>query len=139
MPARPTIPFGATVADRAPRILVVDDNLDSRLLIEDFLSMHRYDVSVVKAGDEAAVLLASDIHYDLVLLDLMLPQKDGLTVLKQLRAQGHGAKLPVVVASAFAEGPIEGAQAVLTKPIELNRLLAIVEQYAGKMRVASAP
>ena len=111
---------------RLPRILVVEDNVDGRFLLEEFLGVNGFDVSVVKSGDEAIALWDGGIAYDLVVLDLALPRKSGADVLAHLRTTPHGKSVPVVVVTAFPQAAPPGVTAVLQKPPSLDKLLQVV-------------
>lgn len=110
-------------------VLLVEDHVDARMLVEEFLEAHGFATSVTKTVAEGLALLRSDIAYDVVLLDLQLPGASGLELLAQLRGGAAPlCHLPVVVVSAHAPERIPGATAVLPKPIDLGKLLDLVEQ-----------
>lgn len=83
-----------------PRIAVVEDNPDNRLLVQAILD-DRYDVSEYETGTEAVEGLGSDPP-DLVLLDISLPEMDGTEVLAWIRAQPDLVELPVIALTAHA-------------------------------------
>lgn len=121
-----------TLAGNPPRILIVEDHVDARLVMEEFLTANGFDVSVAKDGREALALIRGGIRYDLVVLDLMMPRVDGFEFLRALhRIPGSGAKMPVVVVSAVAPPTVRGTAASFRKPAPLAELLATVERLVG--------
>lgn len=128
--------------DAAQRILVVDDDVALRELVTSYLGASGYRVEGV--GDGAAFRASMARHgADLVVLDLMLPGEDGLSLLKWLRAEGGP---PVIIASARGEevdrvvGLEVGADDYLAKPFGprelLARVRAVLRRAGGN---ASAP
>lgn len=81
------------------KILVVDDEIDFAEIAKARLEADNYDVIVANNGKEALEMVKKD-KPDAVLLDVMMPEIDGLSVLKQIRAQN--AKIPVFVITAFS-------------------------------------
>jgi PAS domain S-box-containing protein len=115
-------------------LLYIEDNLSNVRLLERILA-HRPEVELITAMQGGLGLdLARQHRPDLVLLDLHLPDVPGAEVLQRLRAAPETAGIPVVVISADATpGQIErwladGAQAYLTKPLDVPRLLQVVDQ-----------
>ncbi len=115
------------MSDNPARILVVDDVPENVRLLEAVLDAHGYDVVSATDG-HAALDLAVSARPDLVLLDVMMPQPDGLAVCKRLREQEETAVLPVIMLTA-SEGSekttaIEaGADDFLPKPFNREELL----------------
>jgi DNA-binding NtrC family response regulator len=111
-------------------ILVVDDEPDIRELVSEILADEGYGVSTAKDGEAARVAYAGD-KPDLVLLDIWMPDVDGITLLKEWSAGGSLA-CPVVVMSGHGtlETAVEatrlGAQDFVQKPLSLAKLLATV-------------
>ena len=116
-----------TRAGHAARVLIVEDDDALRELLAIMLSGHGCQIATAQDGRHAIEVLATS-NFDLVLLDLMMPQMDGLRLLRWLRKE-QGLTVPVVIVSATsdpgtAEGLCaEGANAVLQKPVELPALL----------------
>ncbi|MDH5586910.1 MAG: response regulator [Nitrospirota bacterium] len=103
-----------------PRILVVDDDPDIRLALEDYLRREQYQVEVADTG-RAALEKAMNSHFDAVLLDVGLPDRDGIEILVELA--GHQPKLPIILLTAFTSlnqstplNKLNKAFAYLTKP-----------------------
>ena len=123
----------STHDDRAPRVLVVDDNADMRDYLSRLLTP-QYDVEAV--GDAASAIEAMSRRVpNLVLSDIMLPGRDGLELLKLIRGSPGTATVPVVLLSARAgeeakvEGLAAGADDYLVKPFSARELLARVESH----------
>lgn len=112
----------------AQRILVVDDEPQIRRALDIALRGHGYAVQLAEASGPALVQLGTDPP-DLLILDLMLPDLDGLSLLRELRAWSD---LPVIVLSARGEEATKiealdlGADDYLTKPFGIGELLARV-------------
>jgi len=118
-----------------PKLLVVDDEPLTVEMLETFLKLNGYETVAVLCGADA-LLMAQIEPLDAVLLDLQLPDLNGIEVCRKLRAGAH-AQLPVIVITAHGSPEMRrraleaGADAFFTKPIrfaeliaELNRLLA---------------
>ena len=87
------------MSEHAGRILVVDDVRENMRLLEAVLGAHGYEV--VSATDGSAALeLTASAKPDLVLLDVVMPQPDGYTISRRLRAQDETAVLPVIMLTA---------------------------------------
>ena len=114
---------------RSPHILVVDDDREIRDLVARFLTRHGYRVDT--AGDGRAMMQTlGDGRFDLVVLDLMLPGEDGLSLCRRLRADSN---LPVIMLTAIGEetdriiGLEMGADDYLAKPFNPRELLARIK------------
>ena len=112
-------------------ILIVDDNPK---FLADALPMYGYDVTVAEDGLKALkILFESDAHFDLVLLDVMMPNMDGWDTLKAIRKNKKTEFLPVIMITAVSEdqkvvsGLKIGADDYIVKPFILPNLLARVE------------
>ena len=111
-----------------PRLLVVDDDADLRELIAGFLRDHHIDVETAADAEGMDAALARQ-RYDCVILDLMMPGEDGLSVLRRMRGRD---RTPVIMLSAMGEdvdrivGLEVGADDYLAKPCNPRELLARV-------------
>ncbi|HLK35929.1 MAG TPA: response regulator [Polyangiaceae bacterium] len=110
-------------------ILVVEDERDLREMLCEALELHGYDA--VPAVDGQAALEALE-RIDLpcmVLLDLLMPGMNGWDFIEKMRAHSTYAKVPVIVHSSAPAAAPQGATGVLTKPLDLERLLEIVRGF----------
>ena len=85
------------------RILVVDDDPALRQLYRKVLSRQGYDIRLAASGADALMALEMTIP-DLILLDLAMPDMDGITLLRLIRKTPEWAKVPVIVLTAFTDG-----------------------------------
>ena len=119
---------------KTKRILVVDDDPDIRQVLLDRMSSFGYMVETAIDGREALDALRRG-GFDGMLLDMRMPEIDGLEVLRRTR-KSH-PDLPVVVVTALsvqrqaAQAVAEGARAYLLKPFDAPHLKKVVEQYFG--------
>jgi CheY-like chemotaxis protein/tetratricopeptide (TPR) repeat protein len=119
-----------------PTVLCVDDDRNLCQIIGKALTTEGYLVRMAHDGDEALASLTEEPP-DLVLLDLLLPKRDGFSVLEAVRGlKGEAAKLPVVLLSGCLRSPeyVEraqalGANALLTKPVPLEELLRTIASH----------
>ncbi len=122
------------------RILIVDDEAEIRESLEDILTEEGYSVSSTASGTEAIVLLR-DAPYDLLLLDVWLPDRDGLDVLADLGSLETEDKPEVIVISGHAtiETAVKatklGAFDFLEKPLSLERTLIVVKNALEAKRL----
>jgi CheY-like chemotaxis protein len=116
-------------------ILVVDDDPAIRDVVADILEMSDYRVTTASNGVEALDRIRSEPPAA-VLLDLMMPVMDGWEFLERCRRRRPCAQLPVAVMSAAHDAAWAarklGVQAYLTKPFELDAVLAVVDRLAGE-------
>ncbi len=109
------------------RILLAEDEVSLSKALKVILERNNYSVDQVYDGEEALSFLSAD-NYDCLILDLMMPKVDGITVLKTMRKEGN--MLPVIILTAKSEvddkvlGLDSGADDYLTKPFNSRELLA---------------
>ena len=109
------------------RLLLAEDERALSKALATILERSNYSVDTVYDGEATLEYLAAD-NYDGVILDIMMPKKDGITVLKELRSRG--SKIPVLILTAKSEvddkvlGLDSGANDYLTKPFHSRELLA---------------
>ncbi len=121
------------------RILVVEDEKRISSFVRKGLEEQNFGVDVCADGNEA-FLLATTQRYDAIVLDIMLPGRDGLSVLKQLRSQKHTVPVILLTARTELDDRIEGlnlgADDYLTKPFYVEelvaRLQAVVRRVSGE-------
>ena len=126
------------IMNAAPHLLIVDDDKELCALLSKFLGRHGYRVSVAHNGSEMASILEAS-RVSLVILDLMLPGKDGLVLCRELRAN---STLPIIMLTAMGDevdriiGLEMGADDYLPKVANPRELLARVRAV---LRRAGAP
>lgn len=112
------------------RILVVEDNNELRQLIVDYLSDF-YEIVEAENGEDAAEILKK-METDLIISDIMMPVKDGITLCKEVKANIETSHIPVILLTAKTgtTNKIEGAEAkadlYLEKPVDFNYLLVSI-------------
>src|SRR5215212_10690778 len=126
-----------------PAILIVEDNPITRKMLRLTLESEGYTTR--EAPDaRTALAMAAESWPDLVLQDLILPDMDGLELLRHLRAQPGGPELPIVALSGFLsrleESPTgaSGFTALLVKPIESPRLIEAIGRYLPRTQARPA-
>ena len=113
-------------------ILVVEDDTDIRQLLWHYLEKEKYRLSLAKDGEEG-LAQAEAQKPDLIILDLMLPKQDGLSVLKELRQKEATASIPVLILTAKGDetdrivGLELGADDYVTKPFSPREVAARVK------------
>jgi two-component system response regulator AtoC len=118
------------------RILVAEDSPDQCEFLSESLMDAGYHVDIAATGMAASKKLESN-HYDMAVLDVRMPIKDGLTVLKEVRQ--HKPLLPVIIMTAFATSDdarrfvAHGASASLSKPFGIDELLELVAGYCKEL------
>ena len=111
------------------KILYAEDEIAMSEAVTDILTYHKYAVDAVYDG-EAALAFARAETYDAIILDIMMPKKSGMDVLRTLRAEG--CKTPIILLTAKpevedrVEGLDAGADDYLPKPFDMGELLARV-------------
>ncbi len=116
-----------------PTVLVVDDEPILRMLLTEVLEEEGYTVR--EAVDATALQVAVQEQPDLILLDLNLPDTDGVTIAAHLRQDERTRAIPIVVISVAvdltARARAMGADAVLVKPFDLDEALACIRRLVG--------
>ena len=131
--ARPAVP-----AD-SPTVLVIDDSDDARVLLTQLIEEAGCRVFTAGSG-EGGVSAALDHRPDLIVLDLLMPDMDGLETLQRIRAHPSVARIPVIVVSAVAgdyRSRLPGAVELLEKPIDRDALHEAIDRalHASPARV----
>ena len=125
--------------DRADSILIVDDDPEIRRLLVDYLARNGYAAHPARDGREMKQTLERQT-IDLVVLDLMLPDSDGLTLCRDLRAKSAQSSIPVLMLTARGEetdrivGIEMGADDYLVKPFNPRELLARIKSILRRTR-----
>jgi DNA-binding response OmpR family regulator len=114
-------------------ILVIDDDASVREVVSEMLRLEGHDVTIAENGREAIPLLAAN-HFDLVITDLIMPEKEGIETISEIRRTD--SRIPIVAISGGGRlGPGDyletaryiGADATLAKPFARQELLATIE------------
>jgi two-component system, OmpR family, alkaline phosphatase synthesis response regulator PhoP len=112
------------------RILIIEDEPGLRLALTDRLAADGYEVAGAADGEEG-LRRATEEHFDLVILDVMLPRRSGLDVCRDLRQQGNPASILMLTARGEVVDRVVGlklgADDYLTKPFAMAELMARVE------------
>jgi PAS domain S-box-containing protein len=123
---------------RAGTVLVVDDDPSVRNLLGRFLSREGYQVETAADG-AAGLRRARELVPDVITLDVLMPELDGWAVLSALKGDPRLANVPVIMLTVVDDKPTGfalGVSEYLTKPVDRNRLAAVLSRYAGAARHA---
>lgn len=124
------------MSNTSSTILVVDDYSDNRMLLATWLRAKGYKVIEAKDGKEG-VLQANRSNPDLILMDLAMPELDGIEATRQLRQRRAHSSTPIFAISAYATHDVKedalaaGCDAVFAKPIDLTSLLGTIQSILG--------
>lgn len=135
----PNAPARAAQAAKPLKVLVAEDNLINQRLVVGLLTQLGHTGMVVSDGEKALKCLAK-MRVDLVLMDVMMPNMDGLAALAALRAReaAEGGHVPVIMATAHDEpGDAArfrkaGADGFLAKPLEIERLRSEISRVVAQ-------
>lgn len=125
---------------RLAHILVVDDDQGIRELVGDYLQQNSFRVSTAADGKQMNAVLAAKLPVDLIVLDLMLPGEDGLSIFRRLRADIR-PPIPVLMLTARSDdvdriiGLELGADDYLTKPFVPRELVARIRAVLRRVRM----
>lgn len=130
--------------EKKASILIVEDDKNSAMLIMDLLTAHGYGVTTVESG-KAATALIEQRPFDLVILDLRLPEQTGFVVAETIRRNPATAHIPIVVVSAYTDRQNRlrayrsGVNFVLSKPIDTAELVLVVQNILATNRPSPPP
>lgn len=115
------------------KILVVDDDADSRLMLKTYFEADGFDVSLAEDGYDA-VEKALEIHPDLVLMDMAMPLVDGVNSARAMRQHDELRSTPIVALTGFgsfykARALDAGCNAVVSKPVDFRTLSPIIGSH----------
>ena len=115
-------------------ILVVEDNEKNRVLFRDILQTRGYKTLEAETGEQALVLLLKE-RPDLILMDIQLPTKDGITVTKEIKGNAATKDIPVFALTSYAmKGDRErmmeaGFNNYMSKPIKVREFLKTIDDF----------
>jgi CheY-like chemotaxis protein len=117
------------------KILIVEDDDDSREMLAFLLAGRGYHISCAEDGQTALSLLQSESP-ELIITDISMPGMDGIDLIKRLRQQRQWQSIPILVMSAFRSGMVSqameaGANAATSKPLEIEKLFEMIHQLTG--------
>jgi DNA-binding response OmpR family regulator len=128
----------AVPGDARPRILIVEDEAKVAKALADGLAAERFDTRVAATGEEGFFLVSSE-SFDVILLDLMLPNRGGLEILAALRARGLQTPVLILTAKDTVEDRVQGldvgADDYLVKPFAFAELLARIRALLRRGRL----
>jgi len=119
--------------EMVPHILVVDDDPFIGQLFKDSLEKHGYQVATALSGKDGLELAAKK-HFDLIFLDLVMPELDGAELFRRIKEMNHGARVAIItgypnsdlMAKAMEQGPF----LVMKKPFDIVDILETVRRFA---------
>jgi DNA-binding response OmpR family regulator len=129
---------------QSQHIIIVDDEAPAREMVGDYLKMHGFTVTLCEGGNSLRAAIEAGTAPDLVVLDLNMPEEDGLSIIRNLKSRTN---VPIIMLTATAS-PIDrvvglelGADDYIAKPCELRELMARIRSVlrrAGPAKAAPA-
>ncbi|MGB6298611.1 MAG: response regulator transcription factor [Rivularia sp. (in: cyanobacteria)] len=122
------------------KILVVDDDLGTRLSIGDYLELSGYEVVTANDGKEGLVMV-NEHHPDLIVTDIIMPEMNGYELVRKVRQQANFRLLPVILLTARTQtqerilGYQSGCDLYLPKPFELEELAAAINNLLERSQI----
>ena len=120
------------------RILIVEDEASLADLVSNRLKKEKYDVDICLDGEEGLYNALEDV-YDLIILDIMLPGKNGMEILKEIRKNNMKAKVIMLTAKSELEDKLlgfnEGANDYIPKPFHIDEVVARVNAWLRSEKV----
>jgi len=117
------------------RILIVDDDVDVRSLLEDSLVNAGYQITIARDGAEGLEKLR-DSDIDLVITDLIMPEKNGLDFILELRAEFEERVKVIAMTGGIYDfpkiGDVDGADRFVSKPFHVDKILELVSELVSE-------
>lgn len=124
------------------KILLAEDDENLGSLLKEYLQLKNYDVDWALDGEQAFRLFRRD-KYDIFIIDIMMPVKDGLTLAAEIKAVDNDAAIIFLTAKSMKEDVLEGfakgADDYITKPFNMEELLFRIEAILRRTRTSSDP
>ncbi len=135
LPDSSSTPIAAAVqANVGPRVLICEDDVDIATLLRMMLTQGGYQADIARTASQAKIMLAQN-NYAAMTLDLILPDQDGISLIREIRARESGAPIPIVVVSIVAteradeiNGDVVGIIDWIQKPIDQQRLIESIRR-----------
>ena len=122
------------------RILIIEDNVINRKIMRDLLRIHHYETFEAVNGLEG-VKMAKELLPDLIMMDIQLPELDGYSATKRIKADVQTQKIPIIAVTSFAmRGEADrakeaGCDAYITKPIDIRQVIMKVREFLPESNV----
>ena len=118
------------------KVLVIEDETELLTILQIRLSHDNFEVFTASDGN-AGLALANEVQPDIILLDIMMPGKDGITLLREFKADDTTCDIPIIIVTARERMEdsciIEGASGFLTKPFEFCELKDNIQHILDKI------
>ncbi|MCM3782559.1 response regulator [Neobacillus mesonae] len=127
--------YNNETAFEGKRILLVEDDIRNIFSLVSVLESHNLDVTFAENGREALELLEGDSNFDLILMDIMMPEMDGYQTMREIRANRQFEKVPIIALTAKAMQEDRqlcidaGASDYISKPIDVEKLLSLLKVW----------
>ncbi|MEK7680114.1 MAG: response regulator [Deltaproteobacteria bacterium] len=122
------------------KILLVEDNLQNKILVHEILVMNGHEIIEAKNGVDAVKAASSGALPDVILMDIQLPEMDGVTAMRIIKSQERTKNVPVLALTASAmKGDEEkllgyGFDGYLAKPIDIKKLIEMVTESVSTVK-----
>ena len=124
------------------KILIVEDDPNFGSILRDYLSLNSYKISLAKNGIEGFEKFKKD-NFDLCILDVMMPYKDGFTLAKEIREKSSQVPIIFLTAKTLKEDVLKGFKVggddYLSKPFDSDVLLAKIKAILNRQKVVDTP
>ena len=118
------------------RVMIADDSDAIRFVLNDILTIGNHDIVAEAVNGSEAVEKFSQVNPDVLLLDLAMPKKDGLTVVREVMAEHPSARIILITASdnqnVINECLKAGAYAFISKPFDFDHVLKLINEVSPK-------
>lgn len=115
------------------KVLIIDDNVGIRDVVSDILILYKYQPFALADGEEIITAIQS-ISPHIILLDVLLPGKDGISICKELKHDERFAHIPIILFSAginvFTQEVINICDAYVEKPFDMDELIRLLAKHS---------